>query len=548
MRSSKLKVLLFLTIVVSLVAAACGGGDDEAAPAATTAPVATARPTATTAPPPTATAIPVPIGQLRFAVGTFRTEEMLLGRSVRILLDPMYDYIVGASPDGKLDGVSGLATSWQMSPDGKTWTWKFRDTARWHDGTPVTVQDVIFTFGWFARPEAIASDRGPLQQKIASLTSPDAATMVMTLNTRDIFMGINFMSPLSNGDIGFVLPKTYLEARGETGFNRAPMASGPYKFKQQLPGSTIAYEAMDKHWYVGVPKYKEFTLLQVPEESTRLALLRTGDIEMTEVSRAGAKTAETAGFVVREKKDGLTLHVRLHDQEVAGNPLGILKVRQALDLSIDRQALVDTFLAGRATPAVQYVPSPLDLAFEKYPVTKADPERAKQLLAEAGQSGLKLNVVIHEIGGVPEGQEMMEAISVAWEKIGIKVNRIPLAYSAVIDKWVKRTFEVPTVTGIPILNNRVVNNAPGIGLTAGYQFGTAVDNELVALGTQVGQAASIEDYIRLTRDFARKYYDRAYMPTIAYVGNLYALKKGIGDNWDLGKGQNSVRLNELTKR
>ena len=563
-RFNLLRAAIGSMVVAVVFVTACGGGGNgpttapTATPlstrAATSLPGATAQSTATprptTPPPATATSVPVPTGQVRFALSTFRSQEMIPGKATRFNLDPMYDYIVGAAASGELEGKSGLTTAWQMTPDGKQWTFQLRDTARWHTGDKVTSKDVSFSFEWAMREGSVVALARNMRLNIEAMNTPDDATITFRLRNPEIFFPYTYLAPVSDGTVGFVLPKAYLQSKGEDVANKNPVGSGPYKFKENEIGARMVYEAgADSHFYYGIPKYKTLTLTAVPEEGTRLAVLRNGDAEMIEVSRYGASQAAKAGMVVRSKADALTLYVRLHDQWLPNNPLSNVKVRNALDLAIDRQGLVDSFLLGQAVAMVNYLPGPLDPAFEKLPVPKQDLVTAKRLLEEAGYSGFTLNVVIHEIPNVPEGQEIMEAIATAWEKIGVKVKRSNIAYATVLDKWVKRTLEVPTVTGIPTLGNRTIDQTIGRFVQEDYTYRLGEDPEIKSLGTQMEKAASLEEYTRLGKQIGKLYAQRSIVPAIATVGQEYALKPGIGgENWNLGKGQNSIRILELLKR
>ena len=543
--------MMFLgAMAVILVVAACGGGADSTATSAPAAPQPTAAPRPTPAPPPTATALPVPSGEFWFVRNTLRNQTYLLGDgAVRFNLDPMFDYIIGANADGELEDSHGLATSWE-SADGMAWTFKFREGVKFHNGDPATSEDVKFSFDWIRREESRVAFASRLRDSIVSMETPDDETLLLQIKAREIFFPVSRMSPLGSGDEGFLFPKNYMESNPPEFVGRNPIGSGPYRFRENRPGDRMIYEATDEHWFFGIPRFSSVSIVLVPEEATRLALLRAGDAEMAEVGRAGAVTARQAGLQVKTKEDGLTAHVRPHDQWKPGNPLGIVKVRQALSLAIDRQGIVDTFLLGEAKPTVSYVPGPFDPSYVPLPVPDQDLVRARQLLAEAGfPNGFDLNVAIHERTGVPEGEEIMEAISVWWEDIGLKVNRVPMTYSLVLDRWVNGTFDIPTVSGLTILNNRTVNQNMGASITDGFAYRMGLDPELEALGKQIPLAATLDEHIRLGREFGKPYADRALMPTIATIGQIFALRAGIDtEGWDLGKGQNSIRINWILGR
>src|SRR5258705_11389890 len=95
-----------------------------------------------------------------------------------------------------------------------------------------------------------------------------------------------------------ILPKKYLEAVGDDAFAQKPVGSGPYKFVEQVTGSHIKLAAVDNHWRIGVPRFKTITFRLVPEETTRIALLRRGEVGITDVSRERGKEVERQAFAI----------------------------------------------------------------------------------------------------------------------------------------------------------------------------------------------------------------------------------------------------------
>src|SRR5207247_1331879 len=95
---------------------------------------------------------------------------------------------------------------------------------------------------------------------------------------------------------GMILPKQYVEAKGDDGFARAPVGSGPYRFVEQVSGSHVRLEAVPSHWRLGTPKYKTVVFKAVPEETTRIAMLRRGEADVVEISRERMKEVAGAGY------------------------------------------------------------------------------------------------------------------------------------------------------------------------------------------------------------------------------------------------------------
>jgi peptide/nickel transport system substrate-binding protein len=102
---------------------------------------------------------------------------------------------------------------------------------------------------------------------------------------------------------GMILPKKYLEATGDDAFAQKPVGSGPYKFVEQVTGSHIKLAAVDSHWRVGTPRFKTITFKLVPEETTRIALLRRGEVDITDVSRERVKELERESFPIHFRRE-----------------------------------------------------------------------------------------------------------------------------------------------------------------------------------------------------------------------------------------------------
>src|SRR5262249_23348681 len=181
--------------------------------------------------------------------------------------------------------------------------------------------------------------------------------------------------------------------------------------------------AVDNHWRIGVPKYKNVTFKLVPEETTRIAFLRRGEVDVADVSRERVSELEREGFPVHFRKEEAILHMWW----VLGTdgwpaPVKDKRVREALNLAIGRAEIAQSIFAGRAEPAA--IPMGLSWSFKDvgFKVTPEmayayDPARAKKLLADAGQGGgFSLDVYAFQLPGLPEGKAFAEAVAGYWEK------------------------------------------------------------------------------------------------------------------------------------
>src|SRR5437773_1121501 len=224
----------------------------------------------------------------------------------------------------------------------------------------------------------------------------------------------------------------------------ADVGSAPYRFVEQVTGSHIKLEAVPAHWRAGTPKYRVLTFKIVPEESTRLAMLRRGEVDIMEVSRERVKELQRSGMpIVTKRQDA---HVDFWWILPWTNaPIRDKRVREALNIAIDRAELIDSVFAGMAEPgAVPYAMASAmrDVKFRITPehVYQHDPARAKRLLSEAGYAnGFSMELYAYQLPGLPEGRTMAEALAGYWHKIGVQTTLVPVDYVAFRQKWFDRS-------------------------------------------------------------------------------------------------------------
>lgn len=567
MRFPRLRTLLFATVALSLVAAACGGGDDDATstPAATQAPTAMAQPTATTAPAPTATAVPVPTGDL-VVLGASMGNSELIGRQgqTREYLDSMYDYMIGADDDGTLSTKKGLVTAWTLSADGKTHTLKTRKGVMFHNGREASAEDYRIQIERAMAEGSQFSSANNLRKGVATITAPDAQTLVVVLNDRDIWWHLQYASIMGQGGApNMVIDGKYYQEVGEEGYNTKPIGSGPYKFKSIAVNDSVVMEAVNTHWLYGVPRMKTFTYRAVPEETTRLALVRGGQADIAPISRAGIKPTKAAGLRLVEKANSGVGSFRFESQFVkeypgyGKNPLADQNVRAALGYyGIDRETIVATFLEGSGEPSIDYPSQPTDQAYTKQPVPAYDVNKAKQMLAAAGYpNGFAIDMVVYPWGQLAESQEIMEAIAVMWEKLGVKVSRVPMdfitfqgkLFAAKVDPqgaWTK-----PTVAGMWFLAGSPVAGA-GAGTyhtPGGFVVNWGEDTSVLAKKWQA--SANAEEY-KVNKDaYMKVAIERVGITgggvAVFVTGLLWAAGPNVPQGWRIGAGRYQMNFQQV---
>ena len=555
MKRFRIWPLVALTMALALVATACGGGDEAtptAVPQATAVPqpttgqatsAPTAAPTATARP--TNTAVPVPSGEFTIAMADMGEFDLLLVTgSTRSYLDSMYDSNIGADDNGNLDSKSGWATSWSTNADATQWTVKGRDSIVFHNGDKATAQDVKFGIDRMR----VANSRLPFTanviRDVKSVEAPDNATLNVTINNSNPLWALQYLSKIGNaGGPIHLIPKTYITTAGEIEANKKPVGSGPYKFKSVTPSDRVVMEAVDRHWLQGVPRTKTLTYRLIPEESTRVAMIRNGEADLTIIGRAPVKLLRGIPGVRIFQRNGAGVAAYRFDEQwkteypgYGKNPLADVKVRQALDwYAIDRKALVDTFMAGIGAPTMNFPVSLSDPAYELIPVPAFDPNKAKQLLTEAGYpNGFTMDLWIGPRPALPEGPELAEAIAVYWERVGIKVNRRPVAYSA-YSAQLPKGFDKPTAYAAWFLAYEargtlafVVNHGDK------FIYATSRDPKLDELALNWKKALTEQDYIARGKAYMKANYEAANTTTLLTMGEVFAGGSKVPSNWSIG--------------
>jgi peptide/nickel transport system substrate-binding protein len=492
--------------------------------------------------------------ELTVALSSFSAETLdpvLQGHNVKYYLSLMFDYLVGTTPEGQPSQAGGLAARWENSADHKRWTFHLRKGVKFHTGEEMTSEDVKFSLQRAMGKRSTTGYAGPLRTLIQEIETPAPDRIVIV--TKDPTLIIPTYLSRSLSTEGMVLPKKYIEANGDDVFARKPVGTGPYKFVEQVTGSHIKLAAVDNHWRLGVPKYKTILFRLVPEETTRIALLRRGEIDVSDVSRERVKELEREGFPVHFRKDEAVVQMWFvlgPDGWVA--PMKDKRVREALNIAIDRNEIAQAIFAGRAEPAsvpfgltwsyahIGFKMSP-DLAYAY------DPARAKKLLAEAGVGGgFPLDMYAFQLPGLPEGRAFAEAIAGYWEKVGVKPKLIPVDYPAFRKVWVDR--KAPGAVGYYNIANRdwigTYALLEKMAYTPSKLNDTVHDTEIDGMIAQVMRQTDQTKINALMRNTFTRLRSEHYGVPVVYVHAAYATSKTLG-KWNPGSVMYDLFIDQL---
>lgn len=293
-----------------------------------------------------------------------------------MVLYALHDAMVKPMPE-KLQAPC-LAESWSTSKDQLSHDFVIRDGVHFHNGDPITAEDVKFSY---ERYRGAAHEL--MKKQVASIEVIDARHVRFHMKEpwSDF---LTFYSSASGA--GWVVPKKYVEKVGDDGFKKHPVGAGPYKFVSFTPGVELVLEAFDGYWRKK-PALKHIVMKVIPDESTRLAALKRGEVDIAYSIRGelAQELQQTPGL----KLDPVVLQapnwLYFPEQWDAKSPWHDVRVRQAANLAIDRDGMSKALFLGYCKITNSIVP----YTFADYwqpPAAVYDPEEAKKLMAEAGHA------------------------------------------------------------------------------------------------------------------------------------------------------------------
>jgi peptide/nickel transport system substrate-binding protein len=291
-----------------------------------------------------------------------------------MLLYALHDAVVKPMPGNPM--TPSLAESWSASPDGLVYEFVLRKGVRFHNGDPVTAEDVKFSLERYR-----GAAHRPLKDRVAAIETPDPGRVRIRLRQP----WPDFMTFYTDATgAGWVVPKKYVEKVGDDGFKKAPVGAGPYKFVSFTPGVELVLEAFEGYWRKA-PSVKRLILKAIPDESTRLAALKRGEVDIAYAVRGelAEQLRRTPGLTLKPVVGQATFWLYFTEQWDAKSPWHDRRVRLAVNHAIDRQAINRAELLGFARVTWSIIPSSFDFYWQP-PGYAYDPPKAKQLLAEAG--------------------------------------------------------------------------------------------------------------------------------------------------------------------
>lgn len=353
-------------------------------------------------------------------------------------LGQLYSRLLRVTPQGELEG--GLAETWEVSDDNRTYTFHLRE-AQFSDGSPVTAQDVVFSF-LRLRDQEDSAYSGAFQV-IESVEATDERTVVFTL---DAPAG-TYPGAFEMFNAGIV-PQAAVESMGDEAFGQNPVTSGPYMLREWRPNDRLILERNPYYWREGYPKIDVVEFIEVPSDNTRVSMLRAGEVD-------GIGSAPWVNIEEMKSEEGIVvplnpssvINIMLinHQREKFQD----LRVRQAMAKAIDVESVVNAVTFGNGTVANSLIPNTLLHYNPNLPGIEYDPDEARSLLEEANAVGTEIELLT--VAGSSGGEQMNQLIQDQLEVVGFEVSitevdlgtwweRIPGAdYDATVTWWYNET-------------------------------------------------------------------------------------------------------------
>ena len=339
------------------------------------------------------------------------------------MLDAIHDARVRPYPGHKM-GPS-LAESWKEGPDGKTYEFKLRAGLKFHNGDPVTSEDVKFSFERYKGAGA-----KELQARVVQVEIVDP--LVVRFHLKEPWPDFMTFYGTTATAAGIVVPKKYLTQVGDDGFKKHPIGAGPYKFVSHKPGIEVVLEANPGYWR-RAPSVKRVVLKSVPDANTRAVMLRSGDADI-----AVALDGPDAEAIKRDPRMQIVAsrHASIYWVEFAEqwdpkSPWHDRRLRLALNHALNRQQINEAACLGLCPPAGVIVPRVMDFALQVEPLPY-DPQKAKQLLAEAGYpNGLDAGDFV----AIPGFPTVAESVLNNLNAVGIRLKMRAIERAAFYADW-----------------------------------------------------------------------------------------------------------------
>jgi peptide/nickel transport system substrate-binding protein len=380
-----------------------------------------------------------------------------------MVLYALHDALVKPMPGNPM--APSLAESWNASPDGLVYEFVLRKGVKFHNGEPVTAEDVKFSFERYRGTAA-----GSFKARIAAVEVVDAQRIRFRFKQAWPDFMTFYGTPATGA--GWVVPKKYLEQVGDDGFKKHPIGAGPYKFVSFIPGVELVLEANEQYWRK-VPSVKRLVVKVITEESTRLAALKRGEVDIVYSIRGelAEELKRTAGLSLKPTIIPGSFWVVFPDQWDPKSPWHDRRVRLAANLTIDRNAINQAETLGFSKITWSVIPSTFE-SFWQPPAYPYDVGKAKQLLAEAGYpNGFDAGEFFCD----SSYSNVAEAVVNYLKGVGIRTQSRPLERAAFFAQYREKKLKNVILSGSAAFGNAATRLEAFIAAGGAYVYGSYPD-------------------------------------------------------------------------
>jgi peptide/nickel transport system substrate-binding protein len=376
----------------------------------------------------------------------------------------LHDAMVKAMPENA--AAPSLAESWQISPDGLVYDFTLRKGVKFHNGDTLTAEDVKFSFERYRGTAAKT-----LKDRVAAVETPGPLHVRFRLrNPWPDFM--TFYTAASGA--GWIVPKKYVEKVGDDGFKKAPVGAGPYKFVSFTPGVELVMEAFDAYWRK-TPSVKRLVFKVITDESTRLAALKRGEIDIVYSIRGelAEELQRAPGLSLKPAVIQAPQWVAMLDQWDPKSPWHDRRVRLAANLAIDRKAINEAITLGYSKLTYSIIPSTFDYYWQP-PAYPFDVAQAKKLLAEAGYpNGFDAGDYYLDISYA----NVQETVAGYLQRIGIRTRLVPRERASHWGTYADKKYKNLAYTASGAFGNAATRLEAYVAAGGSYVYGTYPDIE-----------------------------------------------------------------------
>ena len=334
-----------------------------------------------------------------------------VGRLNEIVNALIFDSLTTRDQEGNL--IPALAESWELVDD-LTWEFKLRPGVTFHNGDPLTSNDVKFTYEELVVNPDVNSPHLTFLQTIQEVVVIDDLTFQIKTSQPDVLL------PSRVFDLyGSVVPQNYYEEVGDEDFDTLPIGTGPFKFVEWVQDSHMTFEANQEYWGPK-PAFDTLELRFITDDAARMAALLAGEVDIAS-NVPPSRVAEIEAASDLDVRSGPSSRFYFVVMDTTKPPFDDAGVRKAVNLAIDREGLVEGIGLGFGTP-IASVFIPQTFGYDPGIQPEYDPEQARALLAEAGYPD-GFDVVFDSFtGSIVDHSRVAEAIVAQLNDVGIRAT------------------------------------------------------------------------------------------------------------------------------